>query len=153
MKKTPLLNTGAVFTTGYEGREISDFLTHLADNDIQLIVDVREIPISRKKGFSKNVLQQRLAERNIDYLHIKSLGSPSSLRKKLYEDGDFEYFSNAYVKYLHNCENELEKLYEIVQERISCLLCFEKNPSECHRSLVADKVSKLNGTPLEVKHI
>jgi uncharacterized protein (DUF488 family) len=143
----------AIFTTGYEGRDIDEFLSHLINNNIQMVVDIREVPISRKRGFSKNVLRQRLAEYGVDYVHIRTLGSPSNLRKKLYQDKDFNHFFENYEKHLEKCREELEELYEITKKKISCLLCFEKNPSQCHRSSVADRISKLNGTPIQIKHI
>lgn len=142
-----------VFTSGYEGKNIDEFLSNLMDNNIQTLVDVREIPLSRKKGFSKYALQKRLGEQNIKYVHIRALGSPSSLRKKLYGDKDYEYFFDKYEKHLKECKKELKELYSLINEKISCLLCFEKNPSSCHRSIVADKVSRLNGTTLSVRHI
>jgi len=113
-----------VFTTGYEGRDIDEFIQYLNEHNVQRIVDVREIPISRKKGFSKSKLREKLAESGIDYVHIKRLGSPKPLRRKLYADGDFEYFFDRFEKYLESCSDELEQLYEIVNEKLSCLLCF-----------------------------
>lgn len=142
-----------VYTTGYEGRDITEFLEHLDTFNIQRVVDVREIPLSRKKGFSKNILQQRLAEHNIDYIHIKSLGSPSYLRKKVYQDKNFESFFEEYEKHLESCRDSLEELYKVVNEKLSCLLCFEREYTNCHRSVVANKVSRINGTTLEIKHI
>ena len=144
---------GAVYTTGYEGRGIEDFLEHLDAHNIQRVVDVREIPLSRKKGFSKSTLQQHLAEHNIEYINIKSLGSPSYLRKKVYQDKDFEYFFEEYEKHLEGCRESLEELYKVVNEKLSCLLCFEREYTNCHRSVVASKVSRINGTTLEIKHI
>lgn len=142
-----------IYTTGYEGRQIEEFIEHLDTFNIQRVVDVREIPLSRKKGFSKNILQQRLAERNIDYVHIKSLGSPTYLRKKVYRDKDYESFFEEYEKHLENCYSSLEELYKVINEKLSCLLCFEREYTNCHRSIVANRVSRINGTTLEVKHI
>lgn len=142
-----------VYTTGYEGRDIEEFLEYLDAFNIQMVVDIREIPLSRKKGFSKSTLKERLAEHNIDYIHIRSLGSPSYLRKKVYQDKDFESFFEEYEKHLETCHNSLEELYKVVSEKLSCLLCFEREYTNCHRSVVADKVSRINGTALEVKHI
>ena len=142
-----------VFTTGYEGKTIDTFLNRLKKHNIQRIVDVREIPLSRKKGFSKNSLREKLAKCNIDYVHFKSLGSPTHLRKKVYHDKDFVYFFNRYEKYLEKCQIELETLYQAINEKVSCLLCFENNPLNCHRSSVANRVSKLNGTSFHVQHI
>ena len=117
----------SVYTTGYEGKDIDEFLQYLGSYNIRRVVDIREIPISRKKGFSKTILQQRLAENDIDYIHIKALGSPSHLRKKVYQDKDFEYFFEKYEEHLESCLAELERLYEVINEKLSCLLCFERD--------------------------
>lgn len=153
MSTVYIANKNLLFTVGYEGRDIEEFVNLLLSNDIETLIDVREIPISRKRGFSKRILQQRLESENIEYIHIKSLGSPRHLRKKVYEDNDFGYFFRKYEEYLEECTQEINELYKIVNKRSSCLLCFERNPSKCHRSAVAQKVSSFNGTPLQVNHI
>jgi uncharacterized protein (DUF488 family) len=153
MEKKPNISYKTVFTTGYEGKEINEFLNYLNEYSIQRVVDVREIPLSRKRGFSKTALRQRLAEYDIDYIHIKAFGSPTHLRKKVYRDKDFDYFFEKYAEHLQSCHKELEDLYESINEKLSCLLCFEKEPTNCHRSAVADGVSRINGTFLEIKHI
>lgn len=153
MQNSPIESYGTVFTAGYQGREIEEFLEYLNSHDIQRIVDVREIPLSRKKGFSKSLLRQRLAENDIDYIHIKALGSPSHLRKKVYQDKDFDYFFDKYEEHLKTCREELEELHKSINEKLSCLLCFEREHANCHRSVVANRVSRINGTHLEIKHI
>lgn len=60
-----------VFTIGYEGRTINDFLADLRANDIKLLADVREAPTSRKRGFSKSALASALQDAGIDYLHLR----------------------------------------------------------------------------------
>ncbi|MBL7131144.1 MAG: DUF488 domain-containing protein [Candidatus Omnitrophica bacterium] len=153
MEKSSISSYQSVYTAGYEGRNIQDFLKHLDAHNIQRVVDVREIPLSRKKGFSKNSLRQLLAESDIDYVHIKALGSPTHLRKKVYQDKDFDYFFEKYDEYLETCRKELEELYEIINEKLSCLLCFEKEHTNCHRSAVANRVSRIDGKFFEIKHI
>ncbi|MBN1353633.1 MAG: DUF488 domain-containing protein [Candidatus Omnitrophica bacterium] len=146
-------NSKRFFTAGYEGKDIDEFIDHLSEYNIQRVVDVREIPLSRKPGFSKTALRKRLAEHGIDYIHFRTLGSPSSLRKKLYQDKDFEYFFEEYERHLETCKDELKKIYEVISERLSCLLCFEKDHSNCHRTAVADRVNQVNGTSFKVEHI
>lgn len=142
-----------LFTTGYEGKNIDEFLNHLCQHDIRRVIDVREIPLSRKKGFSKTALREKLSECNIEYVHIKKLGSPRHLRKKVYQDKDFNYFFKKYNNYLETCQKELQHLYSLIDKAASCLLCFEQNPSKCHRSSVANRVSRINGSYVEVSHI
>ena len=51
----------ALYTFGYEGLTIEAFIERLKQARVQLIVDVHELPLSRKKGFSKNALRNALA--------------------------------------------------------------------------------------------
>lgn len=127
-----------LYTTGYEGNTIHDFISKLQENNIQVVIDVREIPISRKKGFSKTVLKDLLHSNEIDYIHYKQLGSPKEIRYQLHEDGNFFVFRNHYLNYLKTRTEELEEIKTIVESENSCLLCFEKNARLCHRSIVAD---------------
>lgn len=153
MRKPYISSHRTVFTTGYEGSEIEEFLEYLNARSIQRVIDVREIPLSRKRGFSNTLLRQRLAENDIDYVHLKTLGSPTNLRKKVYQDKDFDYFFEKYEEHLKTCREELEELHKSINEKLSCLLCFEREHTNCHRSIVANRVSRINGTHLEIKHI
>ena len=81
-----------LYTVGYEGRSIDDFVTILKSAGVTRLIDVREIPLSRKRGFSKSALKQRLDDESIAYVHYKELGSPSEIRHKLKEDWDYNYF-------------------------------------------------------------
>ena len=76
-----------LYTIGYEGINIDDFIKQLKTSGVSKLIDVRDIPFSRKKGFSKEVLKETLEDNNIKYFHFKPLGSPASLRSKLKEDG------------------------------------------------------------------
>jgi len=127
-----------LYTAGYEGCNISDFISKLQANGIKVVIDIREIPISRKKGFSKAALKEILTENNIEYIHYKELGSPKDIRHKLHEDGDFKSFINQYLAYVKDKKNILDEVRSIVENQSSCLLCFEKAPRQCHRSVVAD---------------
>ncbi len=75
-----------IFTVGYEGQDIQDFVDFLAKNKITIIADVRKNPVSRKKGFSKNKLAESLATQKIGYMHLPNLGVPSAWRKKAKEE-------------------------------------------------------------------
>ncbi len=143
----------SLYTIGYEGKSIDGFISHLKQSGISTLVDVREIPISRKKGFSKTILSQHLKEHNIEYLHFKELGSPRELRKKVYVDNDYEYFFKEYSKYVKTRLNIIEKLYGIITSEICCLMCFEKEPQYCHRSIVAEEIKNRDGNGLKINHL
>ena len=144
----------SVYTIGYQGTEIREFIDILQSQSITGVIDVREVPLSRKPGFSKNKLSDALAAVSIKYIHVKDLGSPSSLREKLKHDGDNEYFIEKYSEYLMTRMNIIESLYEytIIKET-SCLMCMERNPDHCHRRIIAEKLMKIGNNHLQVVHI
>ena len=147
------MKTYEIFTIGYEGREIDEFVARLKQFNISRLIDVREIPISRKNGFSKSALRERLENENIKYIHIKALGSPSSIRNKLKSDWDYEYFFKEYTKYLSDNIEIIEELYESFFSGINCSMCFERFPEQCHRSLIAHKIKEFDGNEIKIKHI
>lgn len=132
------------YLTGYEKQNIDDFVSKLMKNKISILVDVREIPLSRKKGFSKKSLQMKLNEAGIEYLHIKQLGSPKLIRHKLREDKNYIYFFNKYRTYIKGRHIELQNLVEMTRYEKICIMCFEANCELCHRTLIADELMKIN---------
>jgi uncharacterized protein (DUF488 family) len=142
-----------IFTVGYEGLGISDFTEKLIDSGISFLVDVREIPLSRKKGFSKSKLAEYLNDHNIGYMHLRDLGSPKELRRKLKEDGDYPSFFAEFSKYVRTKKEAIEQLYSVVSEKKCCIMCFEKEPENCHRSIVADEIKRRDGNGLVIKHL
>ncbi|HNQ81501.1 MAG: DUF488 domain-containing protein [Acidobacteriota bacterium] len=147
------MNAKYFFTIGYEGRYIEDFVSNLKSHNIQRLIDIREIPISRKKGFSKTILKSILEAENIEYIHIRALGSPSDIRHKLKGNLDFEDFSRLYMNHLLQQAESLQKVIRDIDEKTSCFMCFEKAPANCHRSLVAKKILDITGQGYQVHHI
>ncbi|MCE5194039.1 MAG: DUF488 domain-containing protein [Nitrospiraceae bacterium] len=144
----------SLLTVGYEGRNISEFIDNLLNKKVRTLIDVREIPASRKFGFSKNQLLGHLEEVGIKYIHIKDLGSPKTLREKLRENNDFDSFFKKYSAYIQTRLDIVKKIYEdIIMHEKSCIMCFERNPSQCHRKIVAEKVKEIDGNGLVITHI
>jgi len=135
----------ALFTIGYEGSALDDVLGRLHANRIDLVVDVRALPLSRKRGFSKKALAGALNEIGIAYEHRVALGTPKSMRARYKRDKDFAALSVAFGQYLDGQTHSLRELIDLVKGRRACLLCFEADPALCHRSLVADAARKLGG--------
>src|SRR4051794_32876179 len=69
-----------IFTIGYEGATVAEFIAALEHAGVRQIIDVRALPLSRRPGFSKSPLRAALAEAGIDYVHLKALGTPSAGR-------------------------------------------------------------------------
>ena len=142
-----------LYTIGYEVRGIEEFVDRLKEFGVTRLIDVREIPLSRKKGFSKTALGQRLKDESIEYVHYKALGSPSEMRHKLRADWDYDYFFKAYSEYLSQNQDAIVEVHRYVTDGVNCIMCFERFPEKCHRSAVAKKVKEYDGNGLKIKHI
>ena len=142
-----------LYTIGYQEKDIDEFVYKLKTFDISVLIDVREIPISRKKGFSKTHLSQYLEGNGIQYIHFRDLGSPKAIRDKLKSDRDYDYFFKEYHKYIKSQVKIVKELFQIVSDNICCLMCYERLPDRCHRSIVAEEVIKIDNNGLMVKHI
>lgn len=142
-----------LFTTGYAGFVQQDFLYKLQMDEVEVVVDVREKPISRNRGFSKSTLSAFLEDNGIEYVHFKELGVPSSLRQKLRGGGSLARYFTAYRKHLDHHDEAVSTLFDLVKQKRCCLLCLESNPDECHRSVLAEALVARDGKQIEVKHI
>lgn len=133
----------SLYTVGYEGAEIGLFLATLCAAGIEHVIDVRDVPISRKRGFSKNSLSACLSEVGIEYTHLKPLGDPKPGRDAM-RKGDHETFLRVYHAHLATvpAQHALDKAVTIAESATSVLLCYERAPRHCHRSIVAMQMSK-----------
>jgi uncharacterized protein (DUF488 family) len=151
---TPPANstTHTLFTIGYEGRSLEALIAELRELGVDVLVDVRELPLSRKRGFSKNRLSQGLAAAGIDYVHLRPLGSPRAARHRLYEDGNYEAFFEAYADHLESQQAAMGQLAALVESAYACLMCYEAEAARCHRSLLASRLEAACEPTLEVIH-
>lgn len=143
-----------LFTIGYEGLSQGGFLKWLQSFDINVVADVRELPLSRKKGFSKNGLSDFLSKQDIQYLSYRELGVPKDRRDQLKASGDYESFFRLIRKSISGKTEQLDNICRMIHEgKKVALLCYEKDPQKCHRKIVADEVKKRDGNGLNIKHI
>lgn len=149
----PVVNAKtAVYTLGYEGLSVDLFFNHLLEQGIKLIVDVRAKPISRRYGFSKRQICEIGRKLGLDYCHLPNLGIPGKLRVNLNSFDDYQRLLKHYErKMLPNLKNEVKELANLMQETVSVLVCVEKDIRCCHRSRLADAVSKIS--KLKVVHL
>ena len=124
-----------VFTIGYEGATQAELVAALEAAGVRMVIDVRAVPMSRKPGFSKNVLAAGLKEAGIDYVHLRALGTPPAGREAA-RKGDWESFSRIYAEQLETPEagSEAARMIALAGEQPSALLCFERDPAQCHRT-------------------
>jgi uncharacterized protein (DUF488 family) len=126
-----------VFTIGYERRSQAELVRELCDAGVSLLADVRELPLSRRKGFSKTALAAALDEAGIEYRHLRSLGNPKPARDA-WKRGDAAAGIAGYRAQLERAAADVDALAERVEAGGVCLLCVEHEPGNCHRSLLAD---------------
>lgn len=140
-----------LFTFGYEGLEIEAFIARLKQAGVRSVVDVRDLPLSRKKGFSKTGLSASLNHAGIDYFHAPALGCPKPIRNQYRTDGDWGRYSQEFLAYLDTQKEALIELARIALSQTACLVCYEADFNYCHRTYVARAACRL-GAP-EVSHI
>ncbi len=116
------------------------------------LLDVREAPISRRKGYSKTALAAALAARGIDYVHLRGLGTPKPGREAA-KAGDRARFLEIFQRHMTSPEAhaDLARAEDYARAGGACLFCLEREPERCHRSLVA---AALNGRlALSIDHL
>lgn len=140
-----------IFTIGYEKLSIDAFLSLLTENEIDIIVDVRELPLSRKPNFSKQCLANTLRVSGREYIHMASLGCPKVIRHRYRDDGDWTRYTEAFLGYLRSQSSQIAVLSKLTASSRCALLCYEADHNFCHRSMVADAVHASCGT--DIHHI
>jgi uncharacterized protein (DUF488 family) len=131
-----------LFTIGYQESTPAAVIGGLREAGVQLLVDVRAVTASRRPGFSKRQLAAGLADAGIDYLHLRALGTPAEGRQAA-RSGRYDELRRIYAGQLATLEAqaELADLAAIVRGgRTVCLLCYERQPEQCHRSLIVEQM-------------
>ena len=136
------MTTGPIFTIGYEGATQAEFIAALQEAGVTRIIDVRAVPNSRRPGFSKTPLRNALAEAGIDYVHLRALGTPADGRAAA-RAGKHAEMARIYAGQLELPEAMAQgaQMLDLAAERPSAVLCYEREPAECHRTLLLDSVA------------
>jgi len=142
----------SLLTIGYEGAAVEDVVGTLKAAGVQVLIDVRELPLSRKKGFSKKALAAVLEADGIDYLHLRDLGNPKAGREAA-KRGEGTAFRRIFGVQLASepAQAALMQAIDIAVQSRTCLLCFERDPASCHRSMVADEMARRHA--FQVHHL
>lgn len=148
--ETPML-----FSMGYEGFTIEKYIRQLITNNVHVLVDVRKNAFSMKYGFTKAVLQKACVGVNIKYVHIPELGIESDKRQELKSQHDYDMLFDNYEKTTlkDNWKSLLSVRNILEAEHRICLLCFEKNPLQCHRTRVAKALMELPNRKYQFKEL
>src|SRR5689334_9271017 len=131
-----------LFTIGYEGTTMDEFLSALKTAGVERVIDVRALPLSRRPGFSKTPLRAALEEAGIEYVHLKALGTPSEGRTAA-RAGRHEDMKRIYSGQLELPEAiaQSAQMLDLAAEKPSALLCMEREPEHCHRTLLLKAVA------------
>lgn len=140
-----------LYTIGYEGLSTDAFMALLEQHGIEVVVDIRELPLSRKPGFSKKALAQWLDLAGFAYRHVAALGCPKPVRDAYREDGSWQRYTQGFLRHLDGQAEALQDVAALARGSRCALLCFEADANFCHRSLVAQAIHEADG--LLVRHI
>jgi uncharacterized protein (DUF488 family) len=131
-----------IFTIGYEGATVPEFIAALKQAGIERVIDVRALPLSRRPGFSKSPLKGALDEAGIDYIHLKALGTPAEGRAaaRAGRHAELERIYSGQLELPEAIAQSVQML-ELAREKPSALLCMEREPEHCHRTLLLKAVA------------
>jgi uncharacterized protein (DUF488 family) len=135
-------HTTTLATIGYEGANLADFIATLRQAGISRLIDVRELPISRRTGFAKRALSGTLANAGIEYVHLRGLGDPKEGREAA-RAGDVARFKRVFTSHMATtiAQADLRIAVQLVEAGGACLMCYERDHTTCHRSIIATAIS------------
>lgn len=136
----------ALWTLGYEGHSPESLVLTLRDAGIERLVDVRELPLSRKAGFSKTALAAGLAHAGIAYTHLRALGTPRAMRHAYQASGDADTFHRDYRAHLDAHTEALDELRRLAEKDRVAILCVERDVETCHRGVIAEAMQERGWT-------
>lgn len=131
-----------IFTIGYEQATVEEVVAALKAAGVAVVIDVRAVAASRRPGFSKSALAANLKEAGIGYEHLRALGTPKEGREAA-RKGDMAALDRVYAGQLELPEAQAQAalLLDRAAEQPAALLCYERDPAQCHRSLLLGAVA------------
>ena len=141
--------TFGMVSVGYEGCELEPFVALLRERGVTVLADVRLNAISRRPGFSKTRLRERLSEAGIEYLHLRCLGNPKANRDP-FRSGRVTEGKRVFAELMAGeaAQAALDELSRRTQSELVAVMCFEADHTQCHRQVVADMVRDRGPVPL-----
>lgn len=155
LQAKPKSDKTILFTIGYEGLSLEEYLNKLILSDIKVLCDVRRNPLSMKFGFSKSQLQKACQGVGIEYVHIPELGIESDKRQVLNTQSDYDKLFSLYRSEMltQTLDYQLKLITLLKEKKRIALTCFEANINQCHRKHLADAIVNLSDFNYELKHI
>jgi uncharacterized protein (DUF488 family) len=144
-----------LFTIGYQGISLEEYLVRLLKNDVKVLVDVRNNPLSMKYGFSKTLLKRYCESLGVKYVHIPEVGIQSEQRQELNTQADYDKLFAKYREQnlIRTVKAQRDILNLLKENNRIALTCFEANICQCHRKHLAEAIESLPGFEYQVEHI
>lgn len=133
-----MISQGRMISVGYEGRSLDELLDVLDRAGVEVLIDVRENPQSRKPGFSRVRLKSALEPAGIEYRHEPLLGNPKTNRDG-FRSGDRSARRRFAARLDNGSREAFDEVIGLARDRVVALLCFERTHEECHRSAIMEK--------------
>jgi len=128
-----------IWTIGYEQATVAGVIGALQAAGVEVLADVRALPLSRRPGFSKTALAGAAQEAGIEYRHFKPLGTPKEGRDAARRN-DHAALERIYAGQLELPEALAAgaQLADLAGEKRTALLCYERAAAGCHRTLLRE---------------
>ncbi len=151
----PVKKETVLFTIGYEGVSLEQYINKLIINDVKVLCDVRKNPVSMKFGFSKNQLIKACEGVGIEYIHFPEVGIDNDKRQELNNQSDYDRLFVFYRDTIlpKETNKQLELLELIGSKKRIALTCFEANICQCHRKYLAEALESLGESHFEIIHL
>lgn len=147
-----IVAAGALATIGYQGASLADFVSALHGAGVRVLIDVRDVAYSRRPEFSSRALAAAVRDAGLAYVHLRGLGNPKPGRDAA-KAGDRTAYRRLFAEHLATprAQADLDRLAALAAEGSTCIMCYERDPADCHRSLVAAALGER--VPLGVRHL
>jgi uncharacterized protein (DUF488 family) len=139
-----------LFTIGYEKATPDGLIATLQAAGVRTLIDVRAVAASRRAGFAKKALAERLQRAGIHYVHLRDLGTPKAGRDAAKAD-DTPTMRRIFEGHMEKPEAQaaLSDAIRIASEAPACLLCLEREHEHCHRAIVSAMMAARAGFGVE----
>lgn len=139
-KLTANVSEYTLYLIGYEGVKAEEFIKLLKGSGVDLLIDVRENPWSRRPEFRGPHLGRMLKKHGIIYTHMPALGNPGDIRASYKQDKDTFNMLLSYSRYIKDEGAALETIKNLLRRKRIALMCYEKDPFTCHRIVIAQEL-------------
>lgn len=144
-----------IFTAGHGTRSLAEFVALLASGPVEVLVDVRRYPASRRHPqFARATLEAGLRDAGVDYAwEGEALGGRRSPRRDSHHVGLRVAQFRGYADHMETPEfaAAIDRVLAIARRRAVAVMCAERHWSQCHRRLIADFLVLVRG--VEVMHL